>query len=344
MSFEFFFFQLNCFACSAIYRFQLIFVRRRRKQFVLVNQRHRSGEHLTTGQPIVKMIKPAPRVNSTAQQNNGGTQMVSTIPSPSQRPDPSKLRQMLSFSGQQQQQQRVARIGPKTVVMAQNTVRGRQLPQNVIQQRVQRQAGQEIGSSEEDIETQVIDSSMVEVQMETNSNSPQPSAIRSKPMSVTTTKTLHQKYTPTSTTMTTVTTLKPDTAGSSAMEVKYRQATSSTVDDSLKCDLCPREFHSLRQRQRHRLTHSEQSAVFNCSKCNRPFMDLKSKEVHERMAHGIRKSDGGVRIKQEKNVEGVDDSDGGGASVNAGDNEEVLMEIAVEEEVQVGSLYVHDEG
>lgn len=302
----------------------MIFVRRRRKQFVLVNQRKRPGEH-NAGQPIVKMLQPVPprTTQTTVQQNNGG-QLVSTSLPP--RPDPSKLRQMLSVSGQQQHQQRVARIGQKTVVMAQNTVRGRQLPQNIVQHRMQRQLIHEVGSSEEDIETEVIDSSMVEVQMETNSNSPQPSAIRNKP---TTVKTMHQKYTPTTTT-----TIKTEPVSSKPPDVKYRQVqtSSSTLDESLKCDLCPREFHSLRQKNRHRLTHLEQAALVNCSKCSKPFTDLKEKENHERTVHGIRK------IKQEKHVEGIDNARGSSGG-NAG-NEEVLMEIAVEEEVQED--YVHD--
>lgn len=315
-----FIFQLNCFACTAIYRFQLIFVRRRRKQFVLVNQRKRPSDTQMPGQPVVKMLKSVPRVNPV-QQNNGS--QVTAVQMPT-RPDPSKLRQMLSNTGQ-----KMARIGSKTVVMAQNTVRGRQMPQTIVQHRMSRQLLHEVGSSEEDIETEVIDSSMVEVQMETNSNSPQPSAVRNRPMPATstTTTTVHHK----------LATIKKEPM-STTSEIKYRQATSSGIDDSLKCDLCPREFHSLRQRQRHRLTHLEQKPVFSCSKCDKRFLDPKEKGDHERIAHGIRRSESAVRVKQEKKIEGIDDIGDGGT----GGNEEVLMEIAVEEEVQDGNLYVHD--
>lgn len=303
--------QLNCFACSAIYRFQLIFVRRRRKQFVLVNQRKRPSDQ-ALGHPMVKMLKTVSRVAPV--QNNGGQIINSPMPP---RPDPSKLRQMLS-SGQ-----RTARIGPKTVVMAQNTVKGRQLPQNMAHQRIQRQQlMQEVGSSEEDIETEVIDSSMVEVQMETNSNSPQPSTVKSK--------------VPTSMQQRVVTTSIKSEPLSTTPEPKIRPASSTNDANQLKCDLCNKEFHSMRQRQRHRLTHLEQHALVHCKKCDKPFVDLREKEMHEKTAHGIRKSDSSeVRVKQEKRSDGF--SDGGDEG-----NEEVLMEIAVEEEVQDGNLYVHD--
>lgn len=306
-------FQLNCFACSAIYRFQLIFVRRRRKQFVLVNQRKRAADSALS-HPMVKMLKTVSRT-TPAPQNNGSQAVSSPMPA---RPDPSKLRQMLSTGS------RTARVGPKTVVMAQNTVRGRQLPQNIVQHRMQRQQlMNEIGSSEEDIETEVIDSSMVEVQMETNSNSPQPSTLKSK-----------QHQTPTSTQPKLIKAIKTEPV-SSTPEMKYRPTSSIHDDNPLKCDLCHREFHSLRQRNRHRLTHLERSALLHCQKCDKPFVDMKEKEAHERTAHGMRKFDPGVRVKTEKGHESFnDDGDEG--------NEEVLMEIAVEEEVQDANIYVHD--
>jgi len=302
--------ELNCFACSAIYRFQLVFVRRRRKvpvnnvQYVVVNQRKPPPP------PPIQTVPPPPPPSSV-------TKTVRVIPKATSTPVPARPTQIIHRNVDTSPRKAApppvrpapnattVKVTPtKTIAVAQNTVRGR-LPQNVAQRRVQQQIT-EVVSSEEDIETEVIDSSMVEVHME-SSNSPQPQAKRLK----TTPKQSQLAQTPTT--------------------KSSEPPKPATPDDSnsLKCDLCNKEFHSARQRQRHRITHIESNNVLNCKKCNKAFLDRQELVQHEKthtvQARNPRKSEGGTRRKAEE--------------------EEVLIEIPVTEEeeiIQDDNVYVQE--
>lgn len=188
----------------------------------------------------------------------------------------------------------------KSIGLAQNTVRGRISQVPAIQRRTlpQPTSVTEIADSEEDIETSIIDSSMVEVQIE-SSNSPKPVANK-----------------------------KLKTVG----VPKASPSETKTDDDenSLRCDLCDKEFHSARQRQRHRISHLEHNNVHNCRKCNRGFLDkaelLTHEQTHSRTSRKSESSGGGIKRKSDA------------------EDEQVLMEMTVTEEevITPDGMYVQD--
>lgn len=271
-------FQLNCFACTAIYRFQLIFVRRKRKvpmvEYVpairntivtsspvpIVRQtqqyQQQSLQQQHQQQHMVKVVSPKV-VSATVVKNNVKTvPMRNTITYQQQSPpaqpahrvviaqaqplkkdeDASRLRQMLEKRQQQKQSLSGSSATKRFAVASQKQ-------QNIAQRIVHHAPAQpEIGSSEEDIETEVIDSSMVEVEMPSNSNSPLPGAAK---QSNNKSKVVVQR--------------EPNV--SVMEESKSPTPSSAVVTDPLKCDLCNKEFHSLRQRERHRVTHNTKDST-----------------------------------------------------------------------------------
>lgn len=151
--------------------------------------------------------------------------------------DASRLRQMLE-KRQLSQKGRSLSPAPKRMAVA-----SPQKPQKIAQRIVHAQAPQvvtvpDVGSSEEDIETEVIDSSMVEVEMKSNSNSPLPGTVKQSKSKV-------------------VVQREPNV---SVME-EAASPTPTGDPNPLKCDLCNKEFHSLRQRERHRVTHNTKEST-----------------------------------------------------------------------------------
>lgn len=272
LNFCFCLFQLNCFACTAIYRFQLIFVRRKRKvPMVEYVPGIRNTIVTSSPVPIVRQTQQYQQQQSLQQQQQHQQHMVKVVspkivkavpvrntitfqqsPQPAHRvvvaqqqplkreEDASRLRQMLEKRQLSHKQSLSASPAAKRYAVAS------QKQQNFAQRIVHAQPTQvvsapDIGSSEEDIETEVIDSSMVEVEMTSNSNSPLPRTIKQNNNK---SKVVVQR--------------EPNV---SVMEESKSPAPPSNALDPnpLKCDLCHKEFHSLRQRERHRVTHTKDS-------------------------------------------------------------------------------------
>lgn len=303
--------ELNCFACTAIYRFQLIFVRRKRKiqqvvEYIPVRNRIQAPITITAPmgvtvrqhqpQPIVKVV---PKVVSPIVQNNFKT--VTTVIPPQQRQvtqvnqvtqhqinmqrqvDASRLRQMLEKRAVVQQKPQPVQqfVVKKEVVLPK---------QNYAQRRIQSQIVPDVGSSEEDIETEIIDSSMVEVQMESNSNSPQLGAKKPVPVSTKVVVKREPNVTVEDVKQSQVqTTPKPQD-----VTMKHIDLSKNFETNTFKCDLCSKEFHSLRQRQRHRVTHTTQAALAStplaCKTCSKVFLNKEALIVHEK-THAGRKSE-----------------------------------------------------
>ncbi|XP_063699861.1 uncharacterized protein LOC134830341 [Culicoides brevitarsis] len=252
--------ELNCFACAAIYRFQLIFVKRKRKVPIIEyaptvrntivtsnpvpivrQQYHQSPQtqHLVkvvsspkvVSVPVVRNnVKTVPMRNTVTYQQPVVQQATRRVVIAQQQPvkrddDGQRIRQMIDQRRQQQQTQQQNTRSQQNIVK--KVVTTHQKPQNLAQRIVYSHATKtvpDIGSSEEDIETEVIDSSMVECEMTSNSNSPLPK---------TKSKVVVQR--------------EPTV---SVMEEEV--AAAAEEPNPLKCDMCHKEFHSLRQRERHR--------------------------------------------------------------------------------------------
>lgn len=278
-SFVLFSFQLNCFACTAIYRFQLIFVRRKRKvvEYVpttrnsivttspvpIVRQTQQYQVQQPQQQHVVKVVTPK-IVSVPVVKNNVKTVPMRNIVTYQQSPpqqanrvviaqqqatkkeeDASRLRQMLE-KRQQLQKQNAAAAAAAAPSITKRFVATKQ--QNIAQRIVYAQPKTvvtvpDIGSSEEDIETEVIDSSMVEVEMTSNSNSPLPAAVKQHNNR---SKVVVQR--------------EPNVSVMDDSD-KTMETSSSADANPLKCDLCNKEFHSLRQRERHRVTHTSKDST-----------------------------------------------------------------------------------
>lgn len=300
----------------------------------LITQTTTTTQQVTNSPQITKTVRVIPKVQSSAGAGAGAVHVpIQQHQKKIQISNPIAINEV---SRTQEIRGRTVKVEPtKTITAgaAQNThVRGRTaVPQNVAQRRIASQQVQEtVVSSEEDIETEVIDSSMVEVQIE-SSNSPKPplsKKIRTIPPA-------NSKL---------ATTTSTPTPKSSIIKTE-----ADNADDSLKCDLCNKEFHSLRQRQRHRITHLEQNKILNCKKCDKAYLDRNELLAHERTQHS------GASAKGRKSSESA--GGGGGhkrkhSQVTEEEEEEqeheeeeqVLMEMTVtEEEVIHDDIYVHEE-
>lgn len=309
-------------------------------QYVVLDQRKPSVQRTTPNTPprrvhsqqqqqphqpaASKAVRVIPRNAVNASSTPIATQPPKQI---MQRTVPADSTPRMSFdhrrSREPQQPVKTIKMSPQKA-LAQNTALRRPVPSsNTIseigtREKVKRKQEQKFsinfGSSEEDIETEVIDSSMVEVQME-KSNSPQPfKRVKTVagPKSVVQAK---QAAAAAAAVAAASSTLSSEAAG-----------TTSATDDELKCDLCHKEFHSARQRQRHRITHLE-TKMHNCRKCDKPFLKKVDLLAHEKThlsggGGGPCKSEpnsgttGGLGIKRK--TEDVDDDD--------------LLEMAVTEE------------
>lgn len=282
-----FVFQLNCFACTAIYRFQLIFVRRKRKvpiveyapairntivtstpvpivrqvqqyQIQQSPQQQQQQQHMVkvvspkiVSVPVVKNnVKTVPMRNTVTYQHQQQSppQQTHRVVIAQQQPlkkdeDASRLRQMLEKRQQlqQKQQQNVSPPSNKRFLATKQ--------QNIAQRIVYAQPKTvitvpDIGSSEEDIETEVIDSSMVEVEMTSNSNSPLPGAVKQHNNK---SKVVVQR--------------EPNVSVMDESKSPEPPSNAGSDQNPLKCDLCNKEFHSLRQRERHRVTHTSKDST-----------------------------------------------------------------------------------
>lgn len=279
-SFVLFSFQLNCFACTAIYRFQLIFVRRKRKvveyvpptrnsivttspvpivrqtQQYQVQQPQQQQQHVVkvvtpkiVSVPVVKNnVKTVPMRNTVTYQQSPPQQanriVIAQQQATKKEEDASRLRQMLEKRQQLQKQNAAAAAAAAPSI----TKRFVATKQNIAQRIVYAQPKTvvtvpDIGSSEEDIETEVIDSSMVEVEMTSNSNSPLPAVVKQQNNR---SKVVVQR--------------EPNVSVMDDSE-KTMETSSSADANPLKCDLCNKEFHSLRQRERHRVTHTSKDST-----------------------------------------------------------------------------------
>lgn len=306
----FFYFQLNCFACAAIYRFQLIFVKRKRKTPVIeyaptpirntivtsspvpiVRQQHyqqspQTQQHMvkvvTSPKvvPVVKNnVKTVPMRNTVTYQQPVVQQATRRVVIAQQQPvkrdeSAATMRQMMEQKRQAAAQQQAKQNLVKKVVTPQR-------PQNLAQRIVYSHTTKtvpDIGSSEEDIETEVIDSSMVEVEMTSNSNSPLPK---------TKSKVVVQRAP-------NVQVLDDETGGDDP--------------NPLKCDLCDKVFHSLRQRERHRVTHKEATRSKTLSLSEEGASSPTNTKSPNLRTNVVKRTPGGPAVKRAKLTDPLEDA------------------------------------